>query len=119
MINVDNIEHQQIYTQFLSEIEQGAPYYFSKAEEQEMQQHNQPYYVKTELERGITRFYKKATSETDGIKMSATTIIENLKKKHVKGIEHISMTSFCRTLTRLFGSPIHTNCGNLYLLARV
>jgi len=119
MINVDNIEHQQIYAQLLAEIEQGAPYYFSKAEEQEMQQHNLPYYVKTELERGITRFYKKATSETDGIKMSATTIIENLKKKHVKGIEHISMTSFCRTLTRLFGSPIHTNCGNLYLLARV
>ena len=117
MIDVDNIEHQQIYAQLLTEIEQGEPYYFSKAEEQEMQQHNLPYYVKTELERGIARFYKKATSEKDGIKMSATTIIETLKKKHVKGIEHISMTSFCRTLTRLFGSPIHTNRGNLYLLA--
>jgi len=117
MIDVSNIEHQQIYAELLDEIEKGEPYFFSKLEEQEMQLHNQPYYVKTELERGITRFFKKAASEQEGIKMSANNIIETLRKKHVKGIDHISMTLFCRTLTRLFGSPIHTNRGNLYLLA--
>nr|WP_297659376.1 hypothetical protein [uncultured Prevotella sp.] len=36
--------------------------------------------------------------------------------QHLKAIDNISLRSLCHTLTRLFGSPIHTQYGNLYQL---
>ena len=117
MIDVEGIEHQQIYAQLMDEIERGEPYFFSKSDEKEMEQHNQPYYVKNELETAITRYYHKLTEGEEGLKMSAETMLEKLRKLHVKGIENVNLRSFSRALTRLFGNPLHTQYGNLYLVS--
>ena len=119
MIDVEGIEHDQIYAQLLQEIEQGEPYYFSKADEQEMQVHNEPYYVKTDLERSITSRFRIFEAGEEAIKMSASTVLGKLKKQKVKGIENITINTFSKILTRLFGSPIHTNLGNLYAIREV
>ena len=119
MIDVEGIEHDQIYAQLLHEIEQGEPYFFSKTEEQELQAHNQPYYVKTALERILTSRFRILKSREEAFKMSASTIMGKLKEQKVKGIEQISLNSFCKTLTHLFGNPIHTNCGNLYAIREI
>ena len=124
MIDVEDIEHDQIYAQLLDEIEHGEPYFFSKADEKELELHNRPYYVKNDLENSITRYYRKPSGEegdkkgngAKGIKLSAENILENLRKKQVKGIEQITLRTFCHTLTRLFGEPTHTQYGNLYHL---
>lgn len=55
MINVDDIEHDQIYAQLLDEVEYGEPYFFSKEDEKEMQEHNLPYYIKTDLKEPLPR----------------------------------------------------------------
>lgn len=119
MIDVEGIEHDQIYAQLLQEIEQGEPYYFSKADEQEMQVHNEPYYVKTDLERSITSRFRIFEAGEEAIKMSASTVLGKLKEQKVKGIENITINTFSKILTRLFGSPIHTNLGNLYAIREV
>lgn len=118
IIDVEGIEHAQIYAQLLDEIAQGEPYFFSKAEEQEIQQHNQAYYVKNDLEKSITRYYAPSTTEEGG-KLDAQTILDKLRSKHVKGIEQITLSAFCRTLSRLFGLPMHTHYGNFYLLKEI
>ena len=82
-----------------------------------MQAHNQPYFVKNELEQSICRYYRRKETGEKGIQLSAENIMERLKNKHIKGIDYISLRSLCRTLTRLFGSPVHTQYGNLYQLA--
>lgn len=116
LIDVKNIEHDQIFAQLLDEIEHGEPYYFSKEDEKEMELHNRPYYVKNDLENSITRYYRKASGEKQGVKLSAENILEKLKNKRVKGIEQVSSRVFSHTLTRLFGNPTHTQYGNLYCL---
>ena len=95
------------------------PYYFSKADEQEMQVHNEPYYVKTDLERSITSRFRIFEAGEEAIKMSASTVLGKLKEQKVKGIENITINTFSKILTRLFGSPIHTNLGNLYAIREV
>lgn len=117
MIDIGDIEHDQIYAQLLDEIEHGEPYFFSKSDEQQIQAHNQPYYVKNELEQIICRYYRKKEPNEEGVKISAESILDRLSRKHVKGIENISVRSLSRALTRLFGKPLHTEYGNLYLLA--
>ncbi len=117
MIDVEGIEHQQIYAQLLDEIERGEPYFFSKADEKEMEQHNQPYYVKDELENTITRYYRKLANGEEGLKLSAESMLEKMRKLQVKGIENVNLRNFSRALTRLFGNPLHTQYGNLYLVA--
>ena len=117
MIDVEGIEHQQIYAQLLDEIERDEPYFFSKVDEKEMEQHNQPYYVKNELENAITRYYHIPTEGEEGLKLSAETLLEKLRKLHVKGVENVNLRNFSRTLTRLFGTPVHTQYGNLYLVS--
>ncbi len=119
MIDVENIEHDQIYAQLIDEIEHGEAYYFSKADEQEMQQRNQRYYVKNELETLITRYYRKTTNAEKGLKLSADNILEKLRNKHVKGIEKVTRYALSCSLTRLFGSPTHTQYGNLYTVEEV
>lgn len=98
----------------LDEIERGEPYFFSKADEKEMEQHNQPYYVKDELENTITRYYRKLANGEEGLKLSAESMLEKMRKLQIKGIENVNLRNFSRALTRLFGNPLHTQYGNLY-----
>lgn len=119
MINVEGIEHDQIYAQLLAEIQQGAPYFFSKEDEQEIQLHNQPYYVKTPLEKIICNYYRKAANEEEKLLLSASNLLEQLRQKGIKELKQVAGNTFSKALTRLFGAPIHTKLGNVYALAKV
>lgn len=119
MINVEGIEHDQIYAQLLAEIEQGEPYYFSKDKEKEMQQHNLPYYVKTQLENAICNHYRKAIDEEEKIWLTASNILEHLKQIGIKEVKNVAENTFSKALTRLFGSPLHTKLGNVYAVVKI
>ena len=119
MIQVKDIEHDQIYAQLLAEIEEGEPYYFSKEDEQEMQLHNQPYYVKTALEKMICNYYRKATHEEEKLLLSASNLLEILRQKGIKELTQVTENPFSKALTRLFGAPQHTKLGNVYAVAKI
>ena len=119
MINVEGIEHDAIYAQLLYEVEHGEPYFFSKDDEKEMQEHNLPYYIKTDLERTITSYFRTPKNAEKGEKLTADIILKKLRTMHAKGVQNIAMTPFSKTLTRLFGKPEHTRYGNLYLVEEI
>lgn len=119
MINVDDIEHDQIYAQLLDEVEHGKPYFFSKEDEKEMQEHNLPYYIKTDLERTVASYFRTPEGGEKGEKMTADIILKKLRTMHAKGVQDIALNPFSKTLTHLFGKPEHTRDGNLYLVKEV
>lgn len=119
MINVDDIEHDQIYAQLLDEVEHGEPYFFSKEDEKEMQEHNLPYYIKTDLERTVASYFRTPEGGEKGEKMTADIILKKLKTIHAKGVQNIALNPFSKILTHLFGKPEHTRDGNLYLVKEV
>ena len=119
MINVDDIEHDQIYAQLLDEVEHGEPYFFSKEDEKEMQEHNLPYYIKTNLERTVASYFRTPEGGEKGEKMTADIILKKLRTMHAKGVQNIALNPFSKILTHLFGKPEHTRDGNLYLVKEV
>lgn len=119
MINVDDIEHDQIYAQLLDEVEHGEPYFFSKEDEKEMQEHNLPYYIKTDLERIVASYFRTPEGGEKGEKMTADIILKKLRTMHAKGVQNIALNPFSKILTHLFGKPEHTRDGNLYLVKEV
>ena len=119
MINVEGIEHDAIYAQLLYELEHGEPYFFSKDDEKEMQEHNLPYYIKTDLEKTITSYFRIPDNDEKGEKLTAEIILKKLRTKHAKGVQNIAMNPFSKTLTRLFGKPEHARYGNLYLVEEI
>lgn len=119
MINVDDIEHDQIYAQLLDEVEHGEPYFFSKEDEKEMQEHNLPYYIKTDLERTVASYFRTPEGGEKGEKMTADIILKKLRTMHAKGVQNIALNPFSKILTHLFGKPEHTRDGNLYLVKEV
>ena len=119
MINVEGIEHDAIYAQLLYELEHGEPYFFSKDDEKEMQEHNLPYYIKTDLEKTITSYFRIPDNDEKGEKLTADIILKKLRTKHAKGVQNIAMNPFSKTLTRLFGKPEHARYGNLYLVEEI
>ena len=119
MINVEGIEHDAIYAQLLYELEHGEPYFFSKDDEKEMQEHNLPYYIKTDLEKTITSYFRIPDNDEKGEKLTADIILKKLRTQHAKGVQNIAMNPFSKTLTRLFGKPEHARYGNLYLVEEI
>lgn len=119
MINVKGIEHDAIYAQLLYEVEHGEPYFFSKNDEKEMQEHNLPYYIKTDLERTITSYFRTPKNAKLGEKLTADIILKKLRTMHANGVQNIAMNPFSKTLTHLFGKPEHTRNGNLYLVEEI
>lgn len=117
MIDVGGIEHDQIYAQLLHEAENGEPYFFSKEEEGMMNEHNVGYYKKSQLERDLSSFFRRDECVDKPERgMSCEDVMKVLRMRKVKGADRITANALGRTLTRLFGRPVHTKLGNLYPL---
>ncbi len=119
MINVDGIGHDQIYAQLLDEVEHGKPYFFSKEDEEEMQEHNLPYYIKTDLERTVASYFRTPEGGERERRNDRRHHSEKVENDAHQGCSDIALNPFSKTLTRLFGKPEHTQYGNLYLVKEI
>lgn len=120
MIDVEDIDHDQIYAQLLHEAESGKAYFFSKEEERMMNEHNVGYYKKTPLETELSNFFRRDESVGKTERgMSCEDVMKVLRMRKVKGADRITANALGRTLSRLFGRPAHTKYGNLYPLALI
>ena len=84
-----------------------------------MQEHNLPYYIKTDLERTVASYFRTPEGGEKGEKMTADIILKKLRTMHAKGVQDIALNPFSKILTHLFGKPEHTRDGNLYLVKEV
>ena len=102
MINVEGIDHDQLYAQVLHEIEnEKQPHWFSKEDEAEMEKHNKDYYVLTDVERLFLRYFSIPEKEGEGVFMSGPEIMRELEKHSQKTMAGVTANAFGRSMTRL------------------
>ncbi len=116
IINVEGINHDQIFAQLIYEIEHGEPTYFNKEQEKELQKHNKAYYRHTDLENLIERYYRKPEEGETPKEISRSMMMQYLSTKNKKLIKETTEKSFGMATTRLFGESKHTKNGNFYYL---
>ena len=102
IINVEGINHDQLYAQVLHEIEDlKLPHWFSKEDEAEMERHNKDYYVLTDVERLFLRYFSIPEKEGEGSFMSGPEIMRELEKHSQKTMAGVTANAFGRSMTRL------------------
>ena len=102
IINVEGIDHDQLYAQVLHEIEnEKLPHWFSKDDEAEMEKHNKDYYVLTDVERLFLRYFSIPEREGEGTFMSGPEIMQELEKHSQKTMAGVTANAFGRSMTRL------------------
>ena len=108
------IDYEQLYAQLLHELENGERCWFSKEEENEIQQANRPFYRVTPAEELVNSCFRFAEPGEQGARlMSAAEIYATMKKKNPAALKDCSCTSFARLLAQL-GRRVHTKYGNGY-----
>ena len=102
IINVEGIDHDQLYAQVLHEIEnEKLPHWFSKDDEAEMEKYNKDYYVLTDVERLFLRYFSIPEREGEGAFMSGPEIMQELEKHSQKTMAGVTANAFGRSMTRL------------------
>ena len=102
IIDVEGIDHDQLYAQVLHEIEhEKLPHWFSKEDEAEMEKHNRDYYVLTDVERLFLRYFSIPEKEGEGSFMSGPEIMRELEKHSQKTMAGVTANAFGRSMTRL------------------
>ena len=117
IINVEGINHDQLYAQVLHEIEnEKLPHWFSKEEEAEMEKHNKDYYVLTDVERLFLRYFIIPDKEGEGSFMSGPEIMRELEKHSQKTMAGVTANAFGRSMTRLGVKRVGRHETNGYLV---
>lgn len=119
IINVDGIDHRQLYAQLVTEVEQGERYYFTKEEEAEMQRVNERYYRLTPLEQLFCQFFRAPAEGEEGQQLSASQLMTQLAPHAPSLLRGVSETAFGNMLRRLQIHKDHLHDGNYYSVVRL
>lgn len=119
IIDVDGIDHRQLYAQLLEEVERGERYYFTKEEEAEMQRVNERYYRLTPLEQLVCQFFRVPAEGEEGQQLSASQLMTQLSPHAPSLLRSVSETSFGKMLRRLGFQKDHLHSGNFYTVVRL
>lgn len=119
IINVDGIDHRQLYAQLVTEVEQGKRYYFTKEEEAEMQRTNERYYRLTPLEQLFCQFFRAPAEGEEGQQLSASQLMTQLSPHAPSLLRGVSETAFGTMLRRLQIPREHQHDGNYYRVVRL
>ena len=114
LIDVEGIDHRQLYAQLVSEVEQGERYYYTKEEEQEMQRTNEQYYRPNPLEDLFLRFFRAPQEGEQTLQLSASQLMALLQRRSPSLLRTVSETAFGTMLRRLHIPKDHCHNGNLY-----
>ena len=90
------IPYLQLYAQAMSELKKGAIWYFSKAEETEIERHNQDYRCQSSPETVLLTYYKPAERRKENF-VRAIDILEELRQ-HVRATDLPSIKTLTMTL---------------------
>ena len=119
IIDVDGIDHRQLYAQLLEEVERGERYYFTKEEEAEMQRVNERYYRLTPLEQLVCQFFRVPAEGEECQQLSASQLMTQLSPHAPSLLRSVSETTFGKMLRRLGFQKDHLHSGNYYSVVRL
>lgn len=111
------IEHKQIYAQLKQELSDGARYWFSAEEEEELQEHNLIFQHRNPAEEVLRSCFRPATSEDPKEKirnLSAADIFKELKKQNPAAMRGSNPNYFSQQLVPAGFLRKHGRYGNFY-----
>lgn len=113
------IDHAQLYAQLLHELRQGERCWFSKEEEDAIQEANRLFYRVTPAEEVINACFRFVEAGEQGAcLLSAADIYAVLKKECPAMLREYTCTAFSRLRAQL-GRRVHTRTGNGYWVIRM
>ncbi len=83
------LDHRQLFAQALHELAQGAPYYLTRSEEQQVEQHNKPYTVVSATQMLLSAFYQPAARSKEHF-VRAVDMLQQLQE-HAHGSDRPNM----------------------------
>lgn len=113
-IEVSGIEHEQVYAQLKAELLSGTDYWFSKAEEQAIQQHNMAFYRECPADEVLRACYRTPLADEECVLLSAADIFKELKRHNAAAMQGANPMQFSQVLTAAGIERKHTNRGNVY-----
>lgn len=113
-IEVNGIEHEQVYAQLKAELLSGADYWFSKAEEHAIQQHNMAFYRECPADEVFRACFRAPSADEKYVLLSSADIFKELKRYNPAAMQGASPMQFSQVLTSAGIERKHTNRGNVY-----
>lgn len=118
-IDCTGINHEQIYAQLKAELMSGVRYWFSKEEEQELQQHNRSFYRQCPAEEVLRVCFRPAAEGEQCLLLSAAEIFKALKEHNAAAMRGANPAQFSQVLLAAGMERKHTKWGNVYRVVAV
>ena len=111
------IDHKQIYAQLKQELREGARYWFTATEEEELQQRNEAFCRRNPIHEVIGNYFRPATVEDASenvVRLSAADLYTALKKQCPGAMRGMNPNTFSQLLAPAGFSRIRGHFGNFY-----
>lgn len=118
-INLEGIEHSQIYAQLKAELMADRRYFFNKEEQQQIQQHNLSFYRQTLAEEVLRDCFRPAFEEDTYELLSAAEIFQTLQRHNPTAMRGANPNHFSQILATAGVVRKHTKWGNVYRVHRL
>ena len=119
------VDHDQLYAQLMAEIAKGKPLYFTKEEEQEIEQHNKGYYKFSPVNDVFSRYYTAPGSFTN-LKtdksiswLSASELFDELKAQAPRALQGVTIKRITKEMRRLGVHRRHLSEGNVWGVKKI
>lgn len=113
-IDCTPLDHEQLFAQLKAELSAGERYWFTHAEEQELQEHNKEFYRQTPEQDVFFRCFRLPVDEEECICLSAAEIFCSLQHRFPAAMRGIDPNRFAKILVALGVQRVHTRLGNMY-----
>lgn len=113
-IDCGGINHEQIYAQLKAELTRGERYWFTPAEERQIQASNAAFYSQSPAEEVFRCYFRAVGKEEECEVWSLADIMKELKLQNSVAMRGVSPASFGQALTAAGVEKIHTKYGNRY-----
>jgi predicted P-loop ATPase len=118
-INLEGIDHSQLYAQLKAELMAGRRYFFTKEEERQIQQHNLSFYRQTLAEEVLRDCFRPAFEEESHELLSAAEIFQTLQRHNPTAMRGANPNHFSQILATAGVVRKHTKWGNVYRVFRL
>lgn len=113
------LEHKQLYAQLKAELDAGERYWFTPGEEEELMEHNRPFYAYPPEHDLFFRCFRFPSEGEPYELLPSSELYTRLVEDYPKEMRGMNINRFGRLLTSLGAERVHTVKGNMYKVVMV
>lgn len=117
-IDCSPLDHAQLFAQLKAMLADGERYWFTKEEEMQIQQNNEPFQKHDDVENLILSLYKVPQENEECTFKSTSDLFRNLRTCFPTEMKGMSLTKLGKTLYALGFEKKHNKYGNFYKTAQ-